>query len=62
LIVDHLEKTNATEDDYSEKYELCRVALTRTFKKREQRRSESTNENKLQAELKEIDYQLDWRD
>ena len=55
MIVDHLEKTNATSDDYMEKYELCRVALTRTFQKRELRRSESANDNKLKAELVEIE-------
>ena len=33
MIVSHLERTNASSvnDDYLEKYELCRVALTRTL-------------------------------
>jgi len=37
MIVEHLERTNVTSnhDDYLEKYEFCRVALTRTLQKRD---------------------------
>ena len=52
IIVQHLDRTNATSTDYIDldKYEMCRVALKRTFAKRAMKRSESAGLRKSQVD------------